>query len=62
MAYLYGYIISNMWIIESVGDEYDPQGHTQARCYACGYKMNADLFTRDNLTMLMEAHNCRGYN
>jgi hypothetical protein len=51
-----------MWILESVGDEYDPQKHTQARCYACGYTMNADLFTRDNLEMIMEAHtkNCEG--
>ena len=44
-----------MWIIESNKDK----EYTQARCYACGYTMNADLFTRDNLTMIMEAHKCK---
>jgi len=48
-----------MWILEQVKD--DQQGYLQARCYACGYVFNADLFTRENIEMIMEAHNCRGH-
>jgi len=50
-----------MWIIETIKDE-ESQEYNQARCYACGYTMNTDLFTRDDLTIIMEAHTCRGYN
>jgi hypothetical protein len=49
-----------MWILEQVRDK--NQGHLQARCYACGYTFNADIFTRDNIEMIMEAHKCRRYN
>ena len=46
----------NMWILKQVKDK--NQGHLQARCYACGYSLNADLFTRENIEMIMEAHDC----
>lgn len=45
-----------MWILEQVND--DNQGHLQARCYACEYTLNADIFTRENIEMIMEAHKC----
>ncbi len=45
-----------MWIIERVED--DHRGHNQARCHACKYKFNIDLFTQKDVAMIMEAHEC----
>jgi hypothetical protein len=45
-----------MWIIKWVKD--DHRGHNQAHCYDCGYKINIDIFTRENLEMIMKAHIC----
>jgi hypothetical protein len=45
-----------MWTINWVKD--DVKGHNQAKCHECGYKINIDLFTKENLKMIMEAHKC----
>ena len=48
-----------MWIIDRVKD--DHRGHNQARCYDCGYTFNMDIFLEKDVKMIMEAHQCRGY-
>ena len=49
-----------MWIIDRV--KIDQDSHNSARCYDCGYRINIDIFTRENLEIIMQAHTCRGYN
>jgi|1048.fasta_scaffold32215_2 hypothetical protein len=46
-----------MWIIDRVKNDQD--SHNSARCFDCGYRINIDIFTRENLKMIMEAHKCR---
>ena len=50
-----------MWIIDRIKDK-DNNYYNQGRCHKCGYSFNIDIFTQKNVSMIMEAHACRGYN
>ena len=48
-----------MWIIDRVKD-IENKAYNQARCHKCGYAFNIDIFTQKDVSMIMQAHNCKG--